>query len=81
MQTDVKTYASRLRQTPAKACNFSVGDVVTYTNEYGVSFPGMRVIGFADDDSFYGRFIHLVGPEYPGAYWFPHKPDELIKES
>jgi hypothetical protein len=41
----------------------------------------MIVIGFARDDSFYGRFVHLTGPDYPGAYWFPHRRDELAKEN
>lgn len=80
MNIEVKQYATELRQTPPVPCDLSVGDRVTFTNEYGVSFPCMRIIGFADDDSFYGRFIHITGPEHPGAFWFPHKPDELRKE-
>ncbi|MDK7586257.1 hypothetical protein QP575_10520 [Alcaligenes faecalis subsp. phenolicus] len=74
---DVRQYANKLRQTPPVPCEFSVGDTVTFTNEFGVSFDGMRIIGFADDDSFYGKFIHITGPEHPGAYWFPHAPREL----
>lgn len=58
-----------------------MGDRVTYTNEYGISFAAMKVIGFAEDDSFYGRFIHLTGPEHPGAFWFPHTREELAKEA
>lgn len=81
MHTDVKAYAAKLRQEPPAPCDLQVGDRVTFTNEYGVSFAGMRVIGFADDESFYGRFIHLTGPEHPGAYWFPHTRDELVKEA
>jgi len=80
MNIDVREYARKLRQTPPVPCNFSVGDRVTFTNEFGVSFSDMRVIGFADDDSFYGRFIHITGPEHPGAFWFPHRPDELTKQ-
>lgn len=75
---DVRQYASKLRQTPPVPCEFSVGDTVTFTNDFGVSFDGMRIIGFADDDSFYGKFIHITGPEHPGAYWFPHAPRDLV---
>lgn len=80
MSIEVQQYANKLRQEPPIPCDLAVGDRVTFTNDYGVKFAGMRVIGFADDDSFYGRFIHLAGPEYPGAFWFPHKPSELTKE-
>lgn len=79
MNIDVREYAQKLRQTPPVPCDFKVGDCVTFTNEFGVSFPGMIIIGFADDDSLYGRFIHLAGPEYPGAFWFPHRPEELTR--
>lgn len=81
MHTDVKAYAAKLRHEAPVPCDLQVGDRVTFTNEYGVSFAGMRVIGFAEDGSFYGRFIHLTGPEHPGASWFPHTRDELVKEA
>lgn len=83
MHTEVREYAAKLRDTPPEgvACNFKVGDCVTYTNDAGVRFSGMRIIGFAEDDSFYGRFIHIVGPVYPGAFWFPHAPAELEAQS
>lgn len=64
--TDFDHY--HLRKEPPVPCDLKVGDKVTYINEYGVKFPGMIVIGFARDDSFYGRFIHLTGPDHPGAY-------------
>jgi hypothetical protein len=79
---EVQAYAdAKLRKEPPVQCDLKVGDRVTYTNEYGVSFPRMLVIGFAHDDSFYGRFVHLAGPDHPGAYWFPHRRDELAKEN
>ncbi len=78
--TEVRNFAAKLRQEPPSPCSFKVGDRVTFTNEFGVSFRAMRVIGFANDDSFYGRFIHIVGPDHPGAYWFPHAPSELTRE-
>ncbi len=80
MHIEVREYSRKLRQTPPVPCDFKVGDRVTFTNQFGVSFPDMRIIGFADDDSFYGRFIHITGPDDPGAFWFPHAPGELKKE-
>lgn len=72
-----------LCKEPPVSCNLKVGDKVTYTNEYGGKFPGLVVIGFARDDSFYGRFIHIAYPDDPdsGAWWFPHRRDELKKEN
>lgn len=81
MNIDVQEYGRKLRQTPPVPCDLKVGDRVTFTNEFGASFPGCRVIGFANDDSFYGRFIHFIGPEHPGAFWFPVRPSEIKKES
>ena len=69
-------FLKRLKMEPPVECEFSVGDIVTFTNEYGVSFPGNKVIGFAADDEFYGRFIHLDKE----AWWFPVRPAELTLE-
>lgn len=67
-----------LCEEPPVPCDLKVGDRVTYTNEEGLQFPGMIVIGFSRDDSFYGRFIHIARPSGdPGAWWFPHRRDEL----
>ncbi|MNV91952.1 hypothetical protein D3C71_1864980 [compost metagenome] len=74
-------YAKTLEQTAPEGCDLKVGDVVTFVNDYGVVFPGKEVIGFyTQPDSNllkYGNFIHID----TDAYWFPHKPSELIKES
>lgn len=66
-----------LENEPPIECQFEVGDKVTYTNEYGVSFPGYQIVGFAKDDDFYGRFIYLDN----SSWWFPVKPSELTLES
>ncbi len=55
---------------------FNVGDGVTFTNEFGVSFKGLTVIGFSAPSYEGGGWIHLN----TDSYWFPHKPDELTKE-
>lgn len=66
-------FVKTLSTTPPVECDLRVGDTVTYTNENGVSFEGQTIIGFAEDDSFYGRFIHL-GKD---AYWFPVRLSEV----
>lgn len=77
---EVRNYARKLKSTPPVPCEFKVGQKVAYKNEFGVVFNGMTIIGFSEDDNFYGRFIHLRGAEHDGAYWFPHKPEELTAE-
>ena len=72
-------YAKTLEQTTPEGCDLQVGDIVTFVNDYGIPFPGKEVIGF-DTDCYmnkYGNFIHID----TGAYWYPHKRCELIKES
>ena len=56
-------------------CKFKRGDSVTFTNEYGVKFYNLKVVGFDTPSSDYlrGRFIHLN----TSSYWFPHHESEL----
>ncbi len=62
-----------LSESPIE-CDLKVGDIVTFTNEYDVSFENCVIIGFAKPEHFlHGRFIHLN----TSAPWFPHKRDEL----
>ena len=65
--------AQKISQTPLCGEPFAVGDVVTFTNDYGVKFEGNRIIGF-------------TAPIYPNSgtvyldscsYWFPNKPEQL----
>ena len=69
---------TELSDMPPVACDFSVGDVVVFTNEFGVSFQNLVIIGFSEPDE-YNRFIHIHTKG--SAYWFPHKPEELAKQS
>lgn len=58
---------------------FAVGDRVTFTNENGAAFHGLRVMGFDDGTHIcfkYGRHIYLE----KASYWFPVKESELTKE-
>jgi hypothetical protein len=59
-------------------CDLKVGDVVTFTNDYGVSFENMIVIGFAKPEHYlHGRFIHISSD----SPWFPTKRESLTLET
>ena len=75
--TNKEEFIASLRKTPPVKCEFRVGDVVTLTNYFGIKFTGLKVVGFADNTEFYGRFIHLDG----GDSWsFPERPTDLVLE-
>lgn len=74
-QTFQQWAAKRKMNLINQFCGFSVNDTVTYTNEFGVKFHNLKIIGIDSDCSFYGRNIYLN----TDAYWFPHRPSELIK--
>jgi hypothetical protein len=74
MNNEYKCLACGQADTLPKQCQFQVGDTVAYTNEYGVVFPGLTVIGFEKlPDICDDRFIYLN----TDACWFPHKESEL----
>jgi hypothetical protein len=59
---------------PPKPCEWKVGDCVKFTNDYGVEFEPLRVIGFTKPEhELHGRFIHLD----TDAPWFPVAPESL----
>lgn len=66
-------FVSSLKKTPPIETDFVVGQKVAFVNDYGVIFDDLTIIGFADDDSFQGRFIHLNSD----CYWFPVRPANL----
>jgi hypothetical protein len=69
-------FIEQLAKTPPQPCDLQVSQRVTYTNEYGVVFPGKTIIGFAETDSFYGRFVHLD----TDCYWMPVLPERVSPE-
>lgn len=75
MQTLEQVKAGLLMQPP-EGCDLKVGDKVTYTNDYGASFHGFTVIGFAKEPRF-GRFVHLD----KDSYWVPVSRESLTKVS
>lgn len=66
-------FVAALNREPPVACSFKVGDKVVFTNPQGAAFEDHTVIGFAHDDSFYGKFIHLD----LDCYWYPLHPTSL----
>ena len=68
-----------LSKFPPIGCDFKLGDTVTFTNEYGVKFEGLKVIGFEKEigpDFLPNRFIYLN----TGCYWFPKSQESLTLE-
>lgn len=57
------------------ASTLKIGDKVTFTNGYGVKFPGHRVLGFCKP-TLGNRCVYL---DYD-CYWFPAGLDELKLE-
>lgn len=54
--------------------DLKMGDIVTFTNDYGVVFNGMKVLGFCEPD--YGRCVYIS----MDCYWFAVKPESLKVE-
>ena len=67
-------HTNELLMESPKPCKFKLGDLVTFTNENGISFPNKVVIGFAKpENEVGGRFVHIS----TDAPWFPCNPEEL----
>ena len=61
---------------------FEVGDVVAFTNEYGVMFRGIRVTGFYKPDPI--NSLYATGRRYLldwSSPWFPAKESSLQFDS
>lgn len=66
--------ASDAQATPPVECKFNVGDIVTFTNDYGVAFHNKVVTGFSPFVE-HGRFVYLDND----SWWFPVNPDQLSR--
>ena len=64
-----------LTDKPPENCSLKVGDVVTFTNEFGVSFEHKLIIGFDHKEP--RRPVHTANE----AYWFGSHPDDLAKSA
>ena len=54
-----------------------VGDVVTYTNDYGAEFEGKEIIGFASNKTSWAGYIYLN----KDSYWFPVALKSITKQN
>lgn len=59
--------------SPPIPCDLKLGDVVTFTNDFGVAFSDLKVTGFTPSVEGHGRFVYLD----KDSWWFPVKPDQL----
>lgn len=63
--------------------NLSVGDMVMFTNDYGVTFGPNEVLGFCKPDSFLCPHRYSKDEDCgivfldSDAYWFPYRLDQL----
>lgn len=80
LESKIQRYVkSELAAVPPVPCDFKVGDTVTFTNDYGLVFTGIKVIGFSreiDPDWRPESFIYLDW----ASYWFPTCPAKLKLE-
>jgi hypothetical protein len=53
-------------------CDFAVGDLVVYTNDYGLTFDKV-VRGFVADGGRFGRFVYID----TDSWWAPVEPESL----
>lgn len=70
---------NELQPIPPAECAFKTGDTVTFTNDCGVKFEGLTVIGFEKEmnpDFLPNRFVYLN----TSCYWFPKSPESLALE-
>ena len=72
---EAKFYAdNEMVNEPPQPCRWQVGDVVKFTNDYGVVFEPFRVIGFTKPEhELHGRFVHINS----SSPWFPVSPESL----
>lgn len=59
--------------SPPVPCDLKLGDVVTFTNDFGVAFSDLKVTGFTPCLEGHGRFVYLD----KDSWWFPVKADQL----
>lgn len=70
-----KFIKNELTNVAPSGCTLKVGDLVEWTNDYGITWRH-RVIGF--NTTYDAKYVHLDSD----AYWFPHDHNKLtlIKE-
>lgn len=69
----LQEFKETLLKEPRTSCNFKLHDVVSFTNNYGVIFKDLKVIGFSEPDH-NGNFIYLS----TDCYWVPKNSRSLV---
>lgn len=84
MESFKKDYAEWVKKenvqvlTELENSDFKIGDIVTFTNEYGVSFENLEILGFRSNTDFLpDRKVYLN----KSSYWFPIKLIEIKKHN
>lgn len=58
--------------------DLKIGDIVTFTNEYGVQFENLEILGFRNNNDFMPeRHVYLN----KSSFWFPIKLSEIKKQN
>lgn len=58
--------------------DLKIGDIVTFTNEYGVQFENLEILGFRNNTDFMPeRTVYLD----KSSYWFAVKLSEIKKQN
>lgn len=71
-------FTENLADVPNVSAEYSlkVGSLVSFTNDFGNTFPNLEVVGF-DKNPDYGRCVFLN----TDSYWFAVKPESLTVQS
>ena len=75
MKTEIKKFVTdkKISSDPLCGENFKVGDKVTFTNDFGVKFHDLKIIGFSNPIYDGSGTVYLN----TDCYWFPKKPQSL----
>lgn len=71
-EAEGEVFYNRLSEVTDTDCDLSVGDMVVFTNDYGVIFGPHEVLAF-DKPEDWDRCVYFDHD----AYWFPARPDQL----
>lgn len=70
-EADGKQFFNHLSEVMDTDSDLSVGDMVAFTNDYGVVFGPQEVLAFGNPDG--GRCVYTDSD----AYWFASRPNQL----
>ena len=65
MKTEKELQKTLLKECPF-ATGLKAGDIIIFTNEYGVSFPDLKILGFVSEKC-NNRYVYLN----KDSYWLP----------